>query len=82
MSLYKTASAIGLCFSLGGGAFLLSHLAGQIREGSAATESLIGGGAALALGSMFFLLGRLGQDVVRLKDHVADSTKGRCKADS
>lgn len=67
MILYQIALAARTCGLIGGGLTLTSHVTGQLSEGAASAESLVGGVTALALGLLFCLLGDIGQRLVRLE---------------
>ena len=61
-----------MCSILGGSLSLLSHLSGQLREGSASVESLAGGAAAMILGGLFCLLGDFGKRLIRLEEQTTN----------
>lgn len=71
MLIYNAARTIGGLLLLAGSLSLASHLAGQFRIGSAPSETLIGGAAALMFGVLVCLLGGIGRRVVRLEEQLA-----------
>jgi len=81
MLMYETTRTIGACSLFAGVLTLLSHIAGQLSVGSASTESLVGGGAAILLGGLLFLLGDIGKRLVRLEEHVSGKHKSDDEAE-
>lgn len=64
---YSALRGVAVLLILGGAFSLLSHLAGQVREGWASSLSLTGGACALIFGILFFILADLGCRLVRLE---------------
>ncbi len=67
VSRYQIATTVGACSNFLGVLALFSHFGGQISKGSAPLESLIGGAAAIVLGSVLCLLGDIGKRLVCLE---------------
>lgn len=64
---YSALRGVSVLLILGGVFSLLSHLAGQVREGWASSLSLTGGGCALIFGILFAVLADIGCRLVRLE---------------
>ncbi len=64
---YSVLKQLAIVVSLVGIVLLISHLAGQFREGSASWSTLIGGAASFGIGLLFAVLGDLGIRLHRLE---------------
>ncbi len=64
---YSVLKQLAIFVSLVGAVLLLTHLAGQLREGSASRYTLIGGAASFGIGLLFAVLGDLGIRLHRLE---------------
>ena len=70
----KFLNAIAACFILVGVLNLAGHLAGQLREGYATTESLIIGGCSLAFGVLLSAVANVGIKLNRIENRLKRSS--------
>ncbi len=72
---YSVLKQLAIVVSVVGAVLLISHLAGQIREGSASWCSLIGGAASVVIGLLFAILGDLGIRLHRLEQEAGKAAQ-------
>jgi hypothetical protein len=73
-------NAIAACSILVGIVNLAGHLAGQLREGHATTESLILGGCALAFGVLLSAVANVGIKLNRIENRLKRSSDDQADA--
>jgi len=69
---YSVLKQLAIFVCVVGAILLLSHLAGQLREGYASQSTLIAGAACLGVGLLFAVLADLGIRLHRLEQRVGE----------